>query len=91
MKFNQETVKAAEQRNVELRGYSIPCSKEQTRPERIVRVAILQNHSVLPTTAPINDQRNAILKRVGEMIEIAAGAGANVVCMQETFSKFVFA
>lgn len=52
-----------------------------------VRVACIQNSIVLPTTAPVEEQRNAIHKKVGGMVEAAAAAGANIVCMQETFSE----
>uniref|UniRef100_A0A915EQL8 CN hydrolase domain-containing protein n=1 Tax=Ditylenchus dipsaci TaxID=166011 RepID=A0A915EQL8_9BILA len=41
---------------------------------------------VLPTSAPINEQRHAIHQRVGLMIETAARAGAQIICMQEAWT-----
>ncbi|KHJ99650.1 hypothetical protein OESDEN_00367 [Oesophagostomum dentatum] len=75
----------AEKNNFELQGYIISAQEEQLRAPRKVRVACVQNSIVLPTTAPVVDQKKAIHAKVGAMIEAAALAGANIICMQETF------
>lgn len=49
-------------------------------------MAAIQNAIVLPTTAPVIEQREAIHKRVGSMIELAAKAGAQILCLQEAWS-----
>ncbi|XP_011501491.1 PREDICTED: beta-ureidopropionase-like [Ceratosolen solmsi marchali] len=59
---------------------------EQLRDPRIVRVGLIQNTIVLPTSEPIADQRKAIHDKVGKYIEHAAKCGANIVCMQETWT-----
>lgn len=52
-----------------------------------VKIAAIQNAIVLPTTAPVIEQREAIHKRVGSMIEVAGQAGAKIVCLQEAWSN----
>ncbi|VDM81536.1 unnamed protein product [Strongylus vulgaris] len=51
----------------------------------LVRVACIQNSIVLPTTAPIEEQKKAIHMKVARMIDAAAAAGTNILCLQETF------
>ncbi|XP_012274818.1 beta-ureidopropionase [Orussus abietinus] len=68
----------------ELKGYRMGGAlKEQLRPPRIVRVGIIQNSIVLPTTEPVRDQRDAIQKKVLKYVEHAAQCGVNIVCLQE--------
>lgn len=55
-----------------------------------VKVAAIQNQIVLPTTAPVCEQRHAIHDRVGTLIEAAAQGGAQIVCLQEAWSEFSF-
>ncbi|KAK6058546.1 hypothetical protein COOONC_03883 [Cooperia oncophora] len=50
-----------------------------------VRVALIQNSIALPTTAPVDEQKKALHHKIGAMIEAAALAGANIVCLQETW------
>ncbi|PAV76974.1 hypothetical protein WR25_20886 [Diploscapter pachys] len=78
--------KLAESGNFELRGYSIDASAEQLRTSRIVRIAAIQNQIVQPTTAPVAEQRDALHKRIGEIIDAAALVGVNVVCLQEAWT-----
>uniref|UniRef100_A0A914P1X2 CN hydrolase domain-containing protein n=1 Tax=Panagrolaimus davidi TaxID=227884 RepID=A0A914P1X2_9BILA len=59
---------------------------EQCRRPRKVRIAGIQNKIVLPTTAPVPEQRDAIFRRVGQMIEAAALAGANIIGLQEAWT-----
>ena len=66
------------------------CGKEQTRPERRVKIAAIQNKIVLPTTEPILDQKHAIMNRIEELIEIAVSEGANVVGLQEIWTAPFF-
>src|SRR5699024_194524 len=87
LEFSEETINLAKQRNFELRGYRFPCPAEQTRMPRIVRVGVIQNKIVRPTTDPVEEQRRAIHQRIAEILEVAAKAGVNVVCFQEAWSK----
>lgn len=61
---------------------------EQLRPPKIVRVGLIQNSIVLPTDAPIVEQRAAIHKKITGYIDHAAKCGVNIVCMQEAWSEF---
>ena len=65
-----------------LQGFKFTAAQEQLRPPRVVRVGIIQNAIVLPTTVPYADQRSAIFERVTGMIGAAAACGANIVCLQ---------
>uniref|UniRef100_A0A8D0D784 Beta-ureidopropionase n=1 Tax=Sander lucioperca TaxID=283035 RepID=A0A8D0D784_SANLU len=79
-------VSAAVERDFELKGYRFEAAQEQLRPPRRIRVGLIQNHIVLPTDAPILDQVNAMHSRIGEMVEVAAMCGVNIVCFQETWT-----
>lgn len=54
---------------------------------RIVRVGLIQNQIVLPTTAPLAEQRNAIYEKIGQLISLAAEANVNIICLQEAWRK----
>ena len=83
----EEEVKAtARAKDFELQAWSIPASPEETRPPRNVTIALVQNKVVLPTDAPVLEQVQANHKRVGELIETAGRAGANIVCLQEAWT-----
>ncbi len=78
--------------NLELKGYSFDAQLEDTRAPRRVRVGLIQNTIVLPTSAPIAAQRDALLEKIGKIIGIAHQCGVNIVCMQEAWSKgYLFA
>jgi beta-ureidopropionase len=51
-----------------------------------VRIAVVQNSIVLPTTAPIADQYQAIEDKVRLLIDAAGEMGANVLCLQEAWT-----
>ncbi|KAF0307192.1 Beta-ureidopropionase [Amphibalanus amphitrite] len=76
----------AEKGSFELAGYRFTALTESTRPPRVVRAAVIQNQIVLPTTAPVADQRQAIWNRVAEMIATAARCRVNVICLQEAWT-----
>ncbi len=46
----------ADGKDFEVKVFGIGASPEQTRPPRRVKVAVVQNAIVLPTTDPIKDQ-----------------------------------
>lgn len=78
----------ANQLDMELRASKFPCAKEQTRPPRLVRVGLLQHRMPQPACEPIEKQRQAAHHRVKQMLEVAALAKVNVVCLEEIWSKF---
>ena len=86
LKFSCDAISLANEKKVELRGYKFPCPEEQTRIPRLVRVGVIQNSIVRPTTDSILEQKNAILQRMGDILEIAAKCGTNIVCFQEAWS-----
>nr|ACO11472.1 Beta-ureidopropionase [Caligus rogercresseyi] len=74
------------EKDFELACYGFECQKEGLRAPRQVRVALIQNQIVLPTSAPVENQRSALFKRIGEIIDVAGLAGANIVCLQEAWT-----
>uniref|UniRef100_A0A673WWW4 Beta-ureidopropionase n=1 Tax=Salmo trutta TaxID=8032 RepID=A0A673WWW4_SALTR len=79
-------VEAALEGDFELQGYMFEASMEQLRTPRTVRVGLIQNRIVLPTDAPVLDQITALHKRIGEMVDVAAMCGVNIVCFQEAWT-----
>lgn len=53
-------------------------------------MAAIQHSIVLPTNAPIYEQKSKIFTKVKEMIDKAAELGANIICLPETWSKKKF-
>lgn len=68
------------------RAYSLMGKPEQTRRPRKVRVGLIQNSIVLPTTSPVKDQMDALHKKIGCIIERAGQFDVNVICMQEAWT-----
>ena len=71
--------------NFDLQSYRFSAAPEQLRPPRIVRIALIQNAIITPTTAPFAEQRDAIHARIHQLITAAAIGGANIVCLQEAY------
>ncbi|XP_054717163.1 beta-ureidopropionase-like [Uloborus diversus] len=84
--FPEEAISTANEKNFELKGYAFDAEKEELRPPRTVRVGIIQNAIVEPTDAPVSVQREAIHKRIEEIIEVAAQCGVNIICFQEAWT-----
>jgi beta-ureidopropionase len=82
----REALQFASKENFQLVGHAFEAAPESVRPPRKVRIAAIQNRIVLPTTAPINDQRTALHKRIEKMIEAAAMADAKIICFQEAWT-----
>ncbi|KAK6476535.1 beta-ureidopropionase-like [Huso huso] len=82
----QCAVEAAAERGFDLQGSAFSASVEQLRQPRIVRVGLIQNQIVLPTDAPVIEQITALHKRVGEIVEVAAMCGVNIICFQEAWT-----
>ncbi|KAF6198880.1 hypothetical protein GE061_006903 [Apolygus lucorum] len=77
---------AADKAGIDLQGYIMAASKEQTRAPRVVRVGAVQNKIVLATSEPVDAQRKALHSRIEEIIRIAALAGVNIICLQEAWN-----
>ena len=80
----------ANNKDFEVKGFIFKAEQEQLRPPKIVKIGIIQNQIVLPTTAPVFDQRNAIHNRIAEIISAAHSCGVNIICMQEAWSMYLF-
>lgn len=63
-------------------AFSFQADKELLRQARIIRVGLIQNSTVLPTTAHYADQKHAIIQKVKLMIDAAGASGVNVLCLQ---------
>ncbi|XP_037513834.1 beta-ureidopropionase isoform X1 [Rhipicephalus sanguineus] len=83
--LDREAVALAEEHKFELKGYKMTAEKEETRPPRVVRLGLVQNRIVLPTTEPVAAQREALHRRIETIVEAAALCGVNVICFQETW------
>lgn len=76
----------AMENNFDIQGYVFEADEEQLRPKRIVRVGLIQNKIVVPTTEPISVQRDAIHKKIKVLINVAGSCGVNIVCLQEAWA-----
>lgn len=79
-------VALAADHDFEIKGYRISAQKEHLRKPRLVRVGAIQNSIVLPTTAPVDRQREAIWNKIHIIIKAAAAAEVNIICMQEAWT-----
>ena len=59
---------------------------DEPREPRIVRFGVTQNSIKAPTTAPVDEQFEALRARHEQFIEAAAAAGTNVLCFQEAWT-----
>jgi len=75
----------ADEYNFEVRGSQFTAGHEQLTPPRIVRIGLIQNSIVLPTTEPIHTQYLAIQNKIEKIIDAAGAMGVNVLCLQETW------
>jgi len=81
-----ECTAAADAGDFDLKAYQFLGAREQMRHDRVTRLGLVQNKIVLPTDAPVEDQREALWKRCCEMIDAAGAAGVNVCCLQEAWT-----
>ncbi|KAG8182531.1 hypothetical protein JTE90_002065 [Oedothorax gibbosus] len=80
------TKQAAIDKNLDLKAFAFSAAPEDLRPPRMVRVGLVQNAIVEETGAPVGRQRDALHKRIREIVEIAAQCGVNVICFQEAWT-----
>jgi beta-ureidopropionase len=83
--LNGKALQLAEKNNFQLAGYAFDALPESVRAPRKVRVAAVQNAIVLPTTAPIAEQRTAIHRRIEQMVDAAALCETKIICFQEAW------
>lgn len=80
-----DTYRRAEQLDFQLAAYRIDAAAEQLRPPRVCRIGLVQNRIVLPTSAPVAEQRNALHRRIADIVRVAAEAGVQILCLQEAW------
>lgn len=76
----------ASEHDFEVAGYTFPAAPEQRRQARRVRIGVIQNQVIRPTTDPVVEQYEAIADRIEVMLEAAGKLGVNVVCLQEAWT-----
>ncbi|KAK6738530.1 hypothetical protein RB195_020561 [Necator americanus] len=86
LQIPKDALEIATKNNFDIRGYEITAEPEQLRAPRKVKVAAIQFSIVLPTNAPVEEQRKAIHQKVAHMIDAAVLAGANIICMHELWT-----
>lgn len=50
---------------------------------------MIQNKIEEPTTEAISVQRNAIYRKIGDLIDAAGSCGVNIICLQEAWRKLI--
>eukprot|EP00775_Hariotina_reticulata_P000385 gene385-628_t len=76
----------SQDRSFDLQGYKFTAAREQLREPRIVKIGLIQNAVVKPTTAPFAEQRQALYDRATELIEAAGELGVKILCLQEAWT-----
>ncbi|KAI5712752.1 hypothetical protein M8J75_010861 [Diaphorina citri] len=67
-------------------GYKFGAKPESSRPPRLVRVGIIQNHIGNSTVScNVPQERSATYDRVEKLINAAGESGVNVLCLQEAW------
>lgn len=84
--LEKEVIGYADEHDFEVAGYSFPAAPEQRRQPRRVRIGVIQNKVIRPTTDPVVEQYEAIADRVEVMLEAAGKLGVNIVCLQEAWT-----
>eukprot|EP00250_Pteridium_aquilinum_P003733 c14032_g1_i1 orf=672-1889(-) len=86
LQLPEPTILAGKACEFDVQGYSFKAGREEIRAPRVVRAALVQNKIVLPTSDPFVEQRKAIMDRVKCMIDAAASASVNILCLQEAWT-----
>jgi len=84
--LSQEAHNLAEEHNYDIKAYKFEAAPEQLRKPRLVRIGLIQNAIVLPTTAPVLEQYEAIEAKLAELINAAGSMGVNILCLQEAWT-----
>ena len=82
----QEIQNIADSKDFEIAAYRFVAAKEQRRKPRVVRIGVIQNQIIESTSAPVEDQYQALANRIGEIIEVAGAMGVNVLGLQEAWT-----
>jgi beta-ureidopropionase len=75
----------SDKHDFEVKGAKFRAGPEQLRAPRVVKVGLVQNSIVSPTTDPIQSQYLAIQNKIEKIIDAAGAMGVNILCLQETW------
>uniref|UniRef100_A0A6B2L642 Beta-ureidopropionase n=1 Tax=Arcella intermedia TaxID=1963864 RepID=A0A6B2L642_9EUKA len=82
----ETTLKTATEASFELKAFAFAAAPENFRPPRRVKIGLIQNKIPLqPTQGSLLEQRAAIQRSIGRMLDAAGEAGVNVACLQEAW------
>lgn len=84
--FTDSVLEVAYVNKFEIAGYKMTAQAEEERRPRLVRIGAIQNQIVLPTNKPVFEQIKALHNRIKILIDTAAEAGVNIVCLQEAWT-----
>ena len=56
LSFSADVVNIAQNKNFVVKGYAFSAVKQKNQGKRIVRIGLIQNSVILPTTSPVEDQ-----------------------------------
>jgi dihydropyrimidinase len=86
IEIDNKLLSLSKSNNFEVKAFKIKTIKDEENPPRIVRLGAIQNKIVLPTTDSISKQKQAIMDRVGQLIEAAYHSKVNVIGLQECWT-----
>jgi beta-ureidopropionase len=86
MPIPDEVQQIADSKDFEVAVHKFHAAKEQRRKPRIVRVGVIQNQIIKSTSAPVEEQFQAIVERITEIIDTAGKLDVNVLCLQEAWT-----
>jgi beta-ureidopropionase len=81
-----DVLNTAAARDFEVASYKFHAAPEQRRKPRLVKVGVIQNRIVKPTTDPVDVQFKALCDRIEEMVHAAGKMGCNVLGLQEAWT-----
>jgi len=86
LELNQKVLDTANGGGYQVAAYKIEAAPEEVRQPRLVKIGLIQNQIQAATTKPVNEQISALESRIGDIIDNAATAGVNIVCLQEAWT-----
>ena len=76
----------ADARDFEVAAYKFHAAAEQRRAARVVRIGVIQNRIVASTSAPVEEQFEALADRIEQIVHAAGKMGVNVLGLQEAWT-----
>jgi len=86
LELESDVLNTAAADGYQIAAYKIEAAPEEIRLPRLVKIGLIQNQIVVPTDRPVKEQMSSLEARIGSMIDNAAAAGVNVLCLQEAWT-----